>query len=125
MSEDDSISFWRNGAKRALKAAMHLCESADYEMSLFTCHLAAEKALKYLCVKKTHGTPPRTHNLVDLCEVADLAIDVEEKNALRELTSFAEFGRYGDDSWLEADATHENASHWIDFTNSHLDTWLD
>ena len=32
---------------------------------------------------------------------------------LRELASFAAFGRYGDESWLEVEATQENVQHWI------------
>ena len=124
MTEADTIAFWHDGALRALTAAKHLQESEDYEIALFTCHLAAEKALKYVCVKKTRSTPPKTHNLLDLCVLADIELNNDQKTQLRELTSFAEFGRYGDDSWLEVDATADNVAQWIATTDSYVQSWL-
>lgn len=113
MTAEQAVRQWLNGATQALLAAKHMRESGDYAFALFTCHLAVEKALKGLFVR-THDTrAPKTHNLEELAKECGLGLSEEERLELRELTSFSEFGRYGDETWLEADATSENADHWL------------
>ncbi len=89
-------------------------KAGDFEFALFTCHLAVEKALKGLFVKVRDEQPPKIHNLEQLADACDLSMTEEERLALRELTTFSEFGRYGDESWLQADASGDNARHWIE-----------
>ena len=113
MTADQAVRQWLDGAKKALSAAEHLMESGDYEFALFTCHLSVEKALKGLFVKNHDTRAPRIHNLEDLAKERGLTLSEEQRLELRELTTFAEFGRYGDESWLEADATRDNAVHWL------------
>lgn len=114
MTGKQAAEKWLRGAKRALTAAIHMVEAKDYEFALFTCHLSVEKALKGLFVK-THDTrAPKTHNLEELAEECGLDLPEEEKLELRELTTFSEFGRYGDETWLKIDATPENTKRWLE-----------
>ena len=113
MNREKAVKQWLNGARRALTAATHMAEAKDYEFALFTCHLCVEKALKGLFVR-THDTrAPRTHNLEELAEECGLPLQEEEKLELRELTTFSEFGRYGDETWLKADATPNTTKQWL------------
>lgn len=113
MTADQASQQWLNGAMRALLAAEHMRKSGDCEFALFTCHLAVEKALKGLFVR-THDTrAPKTHNLEELAQECGLTLSEEERLELREFTSFSEFGRYGDETWLQADANPENTDLWL------------
>ncbi len=56
---------------------------------------------------------PKTHNLEELAQECGLDLSEEERPPLRELTSFSEFGRYGNETWVEADATPVNTEHWL------------
>lgn len=104
---------WREGARKAINAAKHLLESGDYELALFTCHLAVEKALKAKIVAEHQTAPPKSHNLLQLSEKIGLLLSENEKSELRELSSFAEFARYGDETWVDAEATEENVKLWL------------
>lgn len=113
MTREETAQQWLRGAKRALVAAQNMMQAGDYEFSLFTCHLAVEKALKGYCVKMHDESPPKIHNLEQLADACGLTMTSGERLELRELTTFAEFGRYGDESWLEADASESNTRHWL------------
>ena len=108
MTADQAADQWLDGAKRALTAAEHMLVSGDCEFALFTCHLAVEKGLKGLFVRTQDTRAPKTHNLEELAKECGLNLPEDERLELRELTAFSEFGRYGDETWLEADATTEN-----------------
>ena len=114
MTREKAAKQWLGGAKRALTAATHMTEAKDYEFALFTCHLSVEKALKGLFVKIHDTRAPKTHNLEELAQVCGLDLPEEERLELRELTSFSEFGRYGDESWQETDATPANTKRWLE-----------
>ena len=113
MTREKVVKQWLSGAKRALAAAKHMAEAKDYEFALFTCHLCVEKGLKGLFVKMHDARAPKTHNLEELAEECDLDLPEEEKLELRELTAFSEFGRYGDETWMKADATSDNTKKWL------------
>ena len=113
MADVSSEAQWRSGAEKALAAAKHLLESGDYELALFTCHLAVEKALKAKIVADQKTPPPKSHNLRQLAEKVGLLLSEDEKSQLRELSSFAEFARYGDETWVDVEATEENVDAWL------------
>ncbi len=113
MAADDVVQQWFLGADRALQAAAHMSKSHDYEFALFTLHLAVEKALKGLYIKNNDNRPPKSHNLEELAELCRMDVSEEERLELRELTTFAEFGRYGDASWIESEASSERARFWL------------
>jgi HEPN domain-containing protein len=114
MTGEQAAEQWLDGAKRALIAARHMSAAEDHEFALFTCHLCVEKALKGLFVKNHDTRAPKTHNLEELAKECGLKLTEDEKLELRELTTFSEFGRYGDDTWLLADATSGNTAHWLE-----------
>lgn len=113
MTQEQAFRQWLDGSKRALEAARHMADAGDYEFALFTCHLAVEKALKGCYVKTKDEQAPKIHNLEELASVCSLDLAEEERLELRELSTFSEFGRYGDETWLEADATEKNVEHWL------------
>ncbi len=115
---------WSAGARKALEAAKHLLESGDYELALFTCHLAVEKAFKAKIVSEKQIAPPKSHNLTQLAEKIAYVLSEEEKLQLRELSSFAEFARYGDETWVSAEATEENTKEWLAVTIKFLTNLL-
>lgn len=116
MSDLTPEEQWSAGARNALEAAKHLLESGDYELALFTCHLAVEKAFKAKIVSDKQIAPPKSHNLTQLAEKIEFLLSEEERLQLRELSSFAEFARYGDETWVNAEATEENTKEWLAVT---------
>ena len=115
---------WSIGAQKALEAAKHLLDSGDYGLALFTCHLAVEKAFKAKIVSEKQIAPPRSHNLRQLAEKIEFSLSEEEKLQLRELSSFAEFARYGDETWVTAEATKENVKEWLTVATKFLSMLL-
>jgi HEPN domain-containing protein len=120
MTREKAVKHWLNGAKRALVAAGHMAETKDYEFALFTCQLCVEKALKGLFVSKYDTRAPKTHNLEELAKECALSLSEDERLELRELTTFAEFGRYGDETWLKVEATSGNTRRWLERTRYFL-----
>ena len=58
--------LWWAQAKRDLRIAERNHEHRDYEVSVFFCEQAAQKALKALLLHRTSQPPPKVHNLVEL-----------------------------------------------------------
>ena len=88
------ISHWRSGALEDWSVARELVERGRIRHGLFFAHLALEKALKAHVCKKTLDLAPRVHNLVRLAELAALATNEAQRNALAEMNAFATEGRY-------------------------------
>lgn len=66
----DEVLEWLSQSQYDLDTAQAMLDSRRYMYAVFMCHLAVEKALKALVVKRTGDTPPRTHNLVQLITLA-------------------------------------------------------
>jgi HEPN domain-containing protein len=78
------IANWWNQAQRDLLTAKNCCKSGDYYASVFFCHQAVEKGLKFyfmLCKKKT-SIP--THSLIFMAQ--ETKIPEKFKSFLRKLT---------------------------------------
>ena len=65
MTAGQAAQEWQRGAERALKAAQDLQTTENYELVLFTCHLAVEKQIKALYIQKHQTDPPTKNNLED------------------------------------------------------------
>lgn len=65
---------WFKQADYDIKTAAYLFNGKKYIYSIFFCHLALEKALKGLYVKKLEETPPKVHNLIFLIEKIGLEL---------------------------------------------------
>ena len=74
---EDKTKNWLDSARYDLNTAESLFGSERYVYALFFCHLALEKVLKAVVEKRTGSTPPKTHDLEYLLELADLSPDKE------------------------------------------------
>lgn len=67
----DEVQEWFCQSEYDLGAAEAMFDSGRYIYAVFMCHLAVEKALKGLVVRRTAQAPPRTHNLMQLAALAE------------------------------------------------------
>ena len=84
------------GAEEDLAAAQTLLTHAHLRFALFAAHLAVEKALKAHVIRQTHTMPPKIHNLIRLARIAQIQLDPQREQALRELLAYQLAGRYQD-----------------------------
>jgi len=94
MTKNQVIKHWQNAAQRNLKDSNDLFKTKHYDWSLFLGHLALEKLIKGLIVKKTNKNPKITHNLTELCKQAQIDISQEQISQLNRITSFNLEARY-------------------------------
>ena len=94
ISTRDQISYWKDTASHDWETALSLFKSKRYDACLFFCHLAIEKILKGLVVEKTKESPPYTHNLAHLAEIAGVSATEEQMKGLAEIATFNISGRY-------------------------------
>jgi HEPN domain-containing protein len=93
---DKLIIFWASEADEALQVAGHLFEKEDFSYALFFGHLALEKMLKALCVRKNREHAPPIHNLVRLAKTAGIDLDEQAESDLVTITAFNIESRYPD-----------------------------
>jgi HEPN domain-containing protein len=65
------IKYWKKSAEKDFETAKTLFKLKHYPYCLFFSHLALEKLLKGLVVRKTKKHAPYTHDLVYLAELAN------------------------------------------------------
>lgn len=98
MSEfERTIAYFKESADRDWALARQLFESKHYSYALFFCHLALEKLLKAVIVRKTDAAAPLSHDLVKLAEAAKIPVDKETVLSLDEITTFNISARYDDE----------------------------
>lgn len=95
---EKTISYWLNGAKYDMSVASAMFKSKKYPYTLFMGHLALEKLLKALIVKKTKAHAPYSHSLPYLAEKSGVNIPEEKLIKLREIMEFHFEARYPDAS---------------------------
>src|SRR5262244_3545202 len=97
--------------KRMLKATTNWLAQVDYDLAtaeqmlhagryiyvIFMSHMALEKALKALVTEETQQLPPRTHNLIDLAQRAQLVLSQEQRDFLGKIDNTSVVVRYPDD----------------------------
>lgn len=91
------IKNWLDSAKYDMETAEHMFNTGRYIYTIFTCHLAIEKALKAKVEEVTAETPPRIHNLGHLVELAKLAPPKQMNTFLGELSNLSIVTRYPKD----------------------------
>jgi HEPN domain-containing protein len=116
----DVIAHWRKGAKVALRLAVVCADERAYELALFHCHLAVEKAIKAAIMEKTRKPHPKVHNLDRLAFLLRDDWSEADRNLFDILTSFSIAARYDDPAWAERFATAKNARRWIDQSEQFL-----
>lgn len=88
--------FWENQSKEDFKTAEGLFLLKRYAPALFFCHLALEKFLKSLVVRKTKNNAPFEHNLIQLSKIADIIFSENDRSLISEINTFNIKGRYDD-----------------------------
>ena len=97
MNKEEHIKHWRESANESWNSALYLAKGKHYSLSLFAMHLALEKLLKALWIKRSvTDTPPYTHDLQRLCDDLQLEISAEEYDFLSIINSWNIRGRYPD-----------------------------
>ena len=96
MDKKDIIDYWDSEAKESLQVAKHLFDKKDYSYALFFGHLAIEKLLKSIYVKRRDEDVPRSHNLPRIAKAANLTIPAERLVDLIRITAFNLEARYPD-----------------------------
>ena len=94
------VEYWTEGSEEDLSAAESLLEKGHLRHGLFFAHLALEKMLKALVVQRTGQSPPKIHNLIRLAALADVKLDQERDDCLREFGVYQLEGRYPDSQQL-------------------------
>ncbi len=124
MTDAQLIAHWRRGSREALDAARLLSDDAKYELALFHCHRAVEKALKAAIMEITGKPHPKVHELARLALLIRSDWPAQDRELFDTLSDFAIAARYDDPAWAETHATHQNANRWIDRTAEFLTTHL-
>ena len=83
-----TVNYWLKGAEYDLETAEAMLKAKRYPYALFMGHLAVEKLLKALVVKKTENHAPYIHSLPVLAQKlgGDMPEDIAD-----ELAGFMEF----------------------------------
>ncbi len=97
------IEYWRTSSDEDFAAAQSLLEKGHFRHSLFFAHLAIEKMLKAHVTRQTQDIPPRIHNLVRLAKLAQLNLNPDQLEFLREFNLYQLEGRYHDDKPVPID----------------------
>lgn len=97
------INYWKTSSDEDFAAAESLLEKGHLRHSLFFAHLAVEKMVKAHVTRQTKEIPPRIHNLIRLAEMAELKLDDERREFLREFGAYQLGGRYPDSVQVSVD----------------------
>ena len=77
--------------------AEQMLHAGRYIYVIFMSHMALEKALKALVTEETQKLPPRTHNLIDLAQRAQVVLSQEQQDFLGKINNSSVVVRYPDD----------------------------
>ncbi len=88
---------WFKQADYDLDTARAMFDGGRYIYTIFMCHLSVEKALKGVYAKKYETHPPKTHNLVYICELLEIEVPEKFKDFLDSLTNLSVPTRYPDE----------------------------
>ena len=93
-----TVSYWVEGAEYDLRVANAMLKARKYPYALFMGHLALEKLLKGLVVKRTKAHAPFSHSLPYLLERSGIKMPEPMKIRLSEFMEFHLQARYPDAS---------------------------
>jgi len=92
-----AVKNWLDSAEYDMETAQHMLNTGRYIYTVFMCHLALEKVLKAKVESVMGKTPPRTHDLERLFQLADLPPDEPKNNIIAELSGLSIVTRYPED----------------------------
>jgi HEPN domain-containing protein len=93
-----TVSYWVEGGEYDLGVATAMLKAKKYPYALFMGHLALEKLLKALVVKKTRAHAPFSHSLPYLLERSGIKMPEPMQIRLSEFMEFHLEARYPDAS---------------------------
>jgi HEPN domain-containing protein len=97
MTKEEHIDYWLKSAEFDWEIVLKLFNSNDFVYSAFFAHLVLEKIAKACWVQNNQGNyPPKSHNIVYICEKANIVLDTEYFNFLTGFNDFQIEGRYPD-----------------------------
>ncbi len=85
---------WLEGALVDLNDAKEAHKRGSHHLAVFLAHQAVEKALKAYIIAFRRVRPPRTHDLVELLNIAEIELDPPDAEALAELSPYYTIARY-------------------------------
>jgi HEPN domain-containing protein len=88
---------WLRQADYDIDTAEYMFNGGRYFYSVFMIHLAIEKALKGIYMRKIKKTPPKTHNLIFLINQAELKVPESLRKFLIKLNEASIITRYPED----------------------------
>jgi len=94
MNAKDRIKNWQNESKADLESASEYINKDRLLHGLFLCHLAIEKSLKALIVNITNNAAPKTHDILELAQLAKVEFTKEELAYINILIKYKLHGRY-------------------------------
>ncbi len=107
-----------------IATAEQMLRAGRYIYVIFMSHMALEKALKALVTEETQKLPPRTHNLIDLAQRAQVVLSQEQQDFLGKINSTNVVVRYPDDLSAMVSQYHEAiAQDYLERTKELL-TWV-
>ena len=80
-----------------LATAERMLHAGRYIYVVFMSHMALEKVLKALVTEETQKLPPRTHNLIDLAQRAQVVLSQEQQDFIGKINNASVVVRYPDD----------------------------
>lgn len=90
------VEEWMKQAAYDLGTAEAMFEAARYIYCVFMCHLSIEKVLKAHYIKRLKMQPPKTHDLIYLCEKAKIHLPKAELIFIDKLNALSVPTRYPD-----------------------------
>src|SRR3989304_10523125 len=93
---------WVNISRRDLGSAQTLLRDGFLENAAYFCQQAAEKLLKAV-VTEHEMEPPKTHDLVELADLAGIELTDEQRTFLTRLSDHAARSRYPGAEYNEAE----------------------
>jgi HEPN domain-containing protein len=97
MDINEKIKYRQTLAELDVPVMDNLCQSGNYNYSLYIGHLILEKILKAHFVKVNLENPPRTHDLLKLVQNSKIEIDDKLKSLLMRINTFNIEARYPDE----------------------------
>jgi HEPN domain-containing protein len=99
MDFQKQIDYWVISAEHDLDTAEALIRENKNDWALFLGHLVLEKILKAIIVKEKNEFPERTHNLIRLCNLANVALTTDDNVLFEQVNSFHMASRYPDEQF--------------------------
>ena len=124
MTNDEIVQYWLAEAEESLTVADHLVAKKDYSYALFFGHLAVEKMLKALYVKRHQKSAIRTHDLGRLANHVGLSLVDIRADQFDVMTTFNLEARYPDyKRAFRNKCTSEYTKKWMNIIKENF-TWL-